>query len=193
MHVQVLPVQTHVHVQTCVLMCKCVWCVLTCVQLCAQVHVVCKCVCMQMCVVQACVDMCVQACASVVCADVCLQMCVLTRKHLCVCKCVQVCLQVHVGVHADVCECKYMCSCVVRCVQTCVHVQMCVCEAEGEECDQVPGCSARHRLWLAELVRLGPRGPAWTDPPSPVPRKDTGYAATGDPRPGPAEAEGPRS
>lgn len=124
MHVQVLPVQTYVHVQTCVLMCKCVWCVLTCVQLCAQVHVVCKCVCMQMCVVQACVDMCVQACASVVRADVCLQMCVLTRKHLCVCKCVQVCLQVHVGVHADVCECKYMCSCV--CI-VCKHVCMCKC------------------------------------------------------------------
>lgn len=95
-------------------------------------------------------------------------------RRVCLCRCVwcvQTCAQVHVGVQvcvqADVCECKHVCSrvCVV-CKR--VHVQMCVCEAEGEECDQAGSLGAAPIMgsgWQS-LSILGPKAqPGWTHPP----------------------------
>ena len=117
-----------------------------------------------------CASMCRHVCASVA-LQTCVCRCVCSRAFVCVCQRVQVCLQVHAGVQvcvrAGVCECKYMCSCVyVVCKHVCV--QMCVCEAEGEECDQAGSLGTAPVIgsgWQSWSI-LGPEAqPGWTHPP----------------------------
>lgn len=171
LHVQVLPVQTCAHVQMCGV-CKRV-------QVCALVHVD-----VQVCVCRRVLCKHVQtACAAAARADVFADMCSHVQAFVCdVCKRVQTCVQVHVGV------------CVLMCVSE-VFVQLRVLCARQER--SVPRLGPR--VQCPSWAPVGRAGPSWAPRPSvdgptfPCASEGTGYAATGDPRAGPAEAERPRS
>ena len=149
------------------------------VQVCALVHVD-----VQVCVCRRVLCKHVQtACAAAARADVFADMCSHVQAFVCdVVKRVQTCVQVHVGV------------CVLMCVSE-VFVQLRVLCARQER--SVPRLGPR--VQCPSWAPVGRAGPSWAPRPSvdgptfPCASEGTGYAATGDPRAGPAEAERPRS
>lgn len=130
-------------------MCNCVHADVCCASVCRRVLQVCAdCICW---VAHVFTDVCAHVQAFMCCMQTCAN----------VCMCMQMC--VSASIHAVVCVvCKRVH------MQMCAYVQMCVCEAEGEECDQAGSLGAAPVIgsgWQSWSI-LGPKAQrGWTRPP----------------------------